>query len=172
MNKLFFIFSICAVAMLFGCTAPEGSASTEQSVVSTDDDRSAQIELLFDKYVLNEWDVMDMYAENVLCKINNVEFSGRDNLMGGFKMHHDALYSEIAIDDASIQTEYWSDGSVWSRAWFTWTGNGQTTGEGYSNRGHFSYKWQDGVIAELYGYWSEDAQNAEAAAYAAANASE
>ena len=134
MNKLFFIFSICAVAMLFGCTAPEGSASTEQSVVSTDDDRSAQIELLFDKYVLNEWDVMDMYAENVLCKINNVEFSGRDNLMGGFKMHHDALYSEIAIDDASIQTEYWSDGSVWSRAWFTWTGNGQTTGEGYSNR--------------------------------------
>ena len=89
--------------MLFGCTAPEDSASTEQSVVSTDDDRSAQIELLFDKYVLNEWDVMDMYAENVLCKINNVEFSGRDNLMGGFKMHHDALYSEIAIDDASIQ---------------------------------------------------------------------
>ena len=91
MNKLFFTFSICAVAMLFGCTAPEDSASTEQSVVSTDDERSAQIELLFDKYVLNEWDVMDIYAENVLCKINNVEFSGRDNLMGGFKMHHDAL---------------------------------------------------------------------------------
>ena len=39
---------------------------------------------------------MDMYAENVLCKINNVEFSGRDNPMGGFKMHHDALYNEIA----------------------------------------------------------------------------
>ena len=172
MNKLFFTFSICAVAMLFGCTAPEDSAATGQSVVSTDDERSAEIELLFDKYVLNEWDVMDMYAENVLCKINNVEFSGRDNLMGGFKMHHDALYNEIAIDDASIQTEYWSDGSVWSRAWFTWTGNGQTTGESYSNRGHFSYKWQDGVIAELHGYWSEDVQNAEAAAYAAANAPE
>ena len=44
--------------------------------------------------------------------------------------------------------------------------------ESYSNRGHFSYKWQDGVIAELHGYWSEDAQNAEAAAYAAANAPE
>ena len=149
MNKLFFTLSLCAVAMLFGCTAPEDSAATEQSVVSTDDERSAQIELLFDKYVLNEWDVMDMYAENVLCKINNVEFSGRDNLMGGFKMHHDALYNEIAIADASIQTEYWSDGSVWSRAWFTWTGNGQTTGESYSNRGHFSYKWQDGVIADF-----------------------
>jgi len=172
MNKLFFTFSICAVVILFGCTAPEDSAAREQSVVSTDDERSAQIGLLFDKYVLNEWDVMDMYAENVLCKINNLEFSGRDNMMGGFKMHHDALYSEIAIDDASIQTEYWSDGSVWSRAWFTWTGNGQTTGESYSNRGHFSYKWKDGVIAEVHGYWSEDAQNAEAAAYTAANASE
>ena len=60
--------------------------------------------------------------------------------------------------------------SVWSRAGY-WTGNGQTTGD-YSSRGHFSYKWQDGVIAELHGYWSEDAQNAEAAAYTAANASE
>ena len=55
--------------------------------------------------------------------------------------------------------------------WFTWTGDGQTTGDSYSNRGHFGYKWEDGRIAELHG-WSEDVQNTEAAAYAAANASE
>ena len=29
-----------------------------------------------------------------------------------FKMHHDALYNEIAIDDASIQTEYWMMGGL------------------------------------------------------------
>ena len=172
MNKTLYTFTLCATAMLFGCAPAEQDGALEQSTVRTDDELSAKIELLFDKYIQNEWDVMDLYAEDVVCKINNVEFSGRDNLMGGFKMHHDALYSNIAIKDMRIQSEYWSDGEIWSRSWFTWTGDGQTTGDSYSNRGHFGYKWEDGRIAELHGYWSEDVQNTEAAAYAAANANE
>ena len=172
MNKTLYTFTLCATAMLFGCAPADQDGAMEQSTVRTDDELSAKVELLFDKYIQNEWDVMDLYAEDVVCKINNVEFSGRDNLMGGFKMHHDALYSNIAIKDMRIQSEYWNDGEIWSRSWFTWTGDGQTTGDSYSNRGHFGYKWEDGSIAELHGYWSEDAQNTEAAAYAAANASE
>ena len=172
MDKTLYTFTLCAAAMLFGCAPADQNEAMEQSTVRTNDELSAKIELLFDKYIQNEWDVMDLYAEDVLCKINNVEFSGRDNLMGGFKMHHDALYSNIAIKDMRIQSEYWSDGEIWSRSWFTWTGDGQTTGDSYSNRGHFGYKWEDGRIAELHGYWSEDVQNTEAAAYAAANAGE
>jgi ketosteroid isomerase-like protein len=172
MNKAPYTLVLWAAAMLFGCAPAEQNGASEQSTVSMDDEFSVKIELLFDKYVQNEWDVMDLYAEDVVCKINNLEFSGRENLMGGFKMHHDALYSNIDIKDMRIQSEYWSDGEVWSRSWFTWTGDGQTTGDSYSNRGHFGYKWEDGRIVELHGYWSEDAQNTEAAAYAAAKASE
>ena len=172
MNKTLCTLTLCAAAMLFGCAPADQVGAVEQSTIRRDDELSAKIELLFDKYIQNEWDVMDLYAEDVVCKINNIEFSGRDNLMGGFKMHHDALYSNIVIKDIRIQSEYWSDGETWSRSWFTWTGDGQTTRDSYSNRGHFCYKWKEGRIAELHGYWSEDAQNTEEAAYAAAIASE
>ena len=138
--------------------------------VRTDDDLTAKIELLFDKYIQNEWDVMDLYAEDVVCKINNVEFSGRIASWTDSNAPRCSLQQHRHQGHAFNQNM--EDGEIWSRSWFTWTGDGQTTGDSYSNRGHFGYKWEDGRIAELHGYWSEDAQNTEAAAYAAANASE
>ena len=85
MNKTLCTFTLCATAMLFGCAPADQDGAMEQSTVRTDDELSAKIELLFDKYIQNEWDVMDLYAEDVVCKINNVEFSGRDNLMADSK---------------------------------------------------------------------------------------
>ena len=102
MNKAPYTLVLWAAAMLFGCAPADQNGASEQSTVSMDDEFSAKIELLFDKYVQNEWDVMDLYAEDVVCKINNLEFSGRENLMGGFKMHHDALYSNIDIKALSL----------------------------------------------------------------------
>ena len=74
MNKTLCTFTLCATAMLFGCAPADQNGAMEQSCVRTDDELSAKIELLFDKYIQNEWDVMDLYAEDVVCKINNVEF--------------------------------------------------------------------------------------------------
>jgi ketosteroid isomerase-like protein len=46
-------------------------------------------------------------------------------------------------------------------------GKGQTTGQEYSNRGHFDYKWEDGKIVELLAYFDETSENNEIAAYTA-----
>ena len=81
MNKTRYTLTLCAAAMLLGCVPADQDGAVEQSTVRTDDELSAKIELLFDKYIQNEWDVMELYAEDVLCKINNVEFSGRDHLL-------------------------------------------------------------------------------------------
>lgn len=172
MKQTLFTLGLSVSILLIACTpkVTETPSDVDQpSIVKMDDEISVQIQLLFDKYVQNEWDVMDLYAEDVICKINNIEITGRDNLMEGFKMHHTLLYKDIKIEDNRIQTEYWNDGEIWSRSWFTWTGQGQTTGTDYSNRGHFDYKWQDGKIVELLGYWSEDVQNLETAALAEAS---
>lgn len=163
-----YLILLLATGILIGCTQPEPSDHTPQTTVETNDEYSQKIQLLFDKYVQNDFDVMEYYAEDVACYINNAVFSGRDNLMGGFKMHHDIMYKDIAIEESTIQTEYWSNGEVWSRAWFTWTGTGQTTGDSYSNRGHFDYKWENGQIVTLMAYYSEEIQNKEAAALQAA----
>ena len=167
MKKTLHTLVFCMSILLIACTSMSTETTsnvTKPSVVKMDDEISAKIQLLFEKYIQNEWDIMDLYAEDVVCKINNLEITGRDNLMEGFKMHHALLYKDIMIENNRIQTEYWNNGEIWSRAWFTWTGQGQTTGTNYSNRGHFDYKWQDGQIVELLGYWSEDIQNLETSA--------
>ena len=87
--------------------------------------------------------------------------------MQGFQAHHDVLYDNITIEDLYVHTNYFTSGDIWSNAWFTWKGTGKTTGEEYSNRGHFDYKWEDGKIAILQAYYSEYAEQNEAAAYAA-----
>ena len=70
--------------------------------------------------------------------------------MTGWKSHHEVLFENIDIQDVYVHTNYFSDGAVWSNAWFTWSAEGQTTGEEYSNRGHFDYRWEDGKIVELW----------------------
>ena len=43
-------------------------------------------------------------------------------------------------------------------------GVGKTTGEEYTNRAHFDYKWENGKIVELLAYYSEYADLKESAA--------
>lgn len=161
------LMMLLLVVTLVGC-----SNQTKQSIIKTDDELSANIEYLFEKYVDNDFDVSEYYADDIVCKINNIEFSGYDNLIPGFKAHHDILYNNINIEDMYIHTNYFADGEIWTNAWFTWTGTGKTTGNEYSNRGHFDYKWEDGKIVELLAYYSETAEMTEAAAYETANMKE
>ena len=62
-NKTLYTFTMCATAMLFGCAPADQDGAMELSTVKTDDELSAKIELLFDKYIQNEWDVMDVYQD-------------------------------------------------------------------------------------------------------------
>ena len=144
-----------------------GCADNNQSVIKTDDELSSNIKYLMEKYEKNEFDVSELYADDMVSRINNMELQGYDNLMPGFKAHHDFLYENIKINDLYVHTNYFADGEIWSNAWFTWTGTGKTTGEEYSNRGHFDYRWEDGKIVELLAYYSESAENNEIAAYTA-----
>lgn len=139
-----------------------------QSTIKTEDELTANIELLLEKYVNNDFDISNYYADDVICKINNIEFSGYENLIPGFKAHHEILYNNINIKDLYVHTNYFADGEIWTNAWFTWTGTGKTTGTDYSNRGHFDYKWEDGKIVELLAYYSETAEMTETAALKAA----
>ena len=117
---------------------------------------------------VNEFDVSELYSKDLISRINNMEINGYDNLIPGFKAHHEILYNNINIKDLYVHTNYFANGEIWSNAWFTWTGTGKTTGDDYSNRGHFDYKWENGKIVELLAYYSENAEAKEAKAYSEA----
>ena len=59
-------FVLLLVVTLAGCT------ETKHSVIKTDDELTAKIQLLFDKYVDNAFNVSEFYAEDIVCKINNM----------------------------------------------------------------------------------------------------
>ena len=153
---------------IFLCISLLGCDETKQSVIKTDDELSSNIKFLLEKYVKNEFDVSELYSKDLISRINNMEINGYDNLIPGFKAHHEILYNNINIKDLYVHTNYFSNGEIWSNAWFTWTGTGKTTGDDYSNRGHFDYKWENGKIVELLAYYSENAEAKEAKAYSEA----
>tara|TARA_B100000965_G_scaffold280372_1_gene238203 strand:+ start:391 stop:879 length:489 start_codon:yes stop_codon:yes gene_type:complete len=156
-----YLYSIILCALLIGCT------NSNQSIIKTDDDLSAKISLQYENYVANDFSFSDQYSENVVARINNTVIEGKDNLMTGWKAHHEVLYSNINIEEVYIHTNHFVDGAVWTNAWLTWSGKGQTTGEEYTNRAHFDYKWEEGKIVELLAYFDETAENGEIAAYTA-----
>ena len=70
-----FIYTITLSALLLSC------ANTNQSVVKSDDELSSTINLLFEKYVANDWELSDYYADDVIARVNNQELNGYENLI-------------------------------------------------------------------------------------------
>ena len=150
---------IIIFAILIGC------ADTNQSILKTDDELSSNIKMLFEKYENNDFEVSQYYVDDVIARINNTdEITGFENLTAGFKAHHD-MFDNIELKDLYVHTNYFASGEIWSNAWLTWTGSGKTTGKEYSNRAHWDYKWENGKIVVVQGYFDESIGEMEIAAY-------
>ena len=150
---------IIIFAILIGC------ADANQSILKTDDELSSNIKMLFEKYENNDFEVSQYYVDDVITRINNTdEITGFENLTAGFKAHHD-MFDNIELKDLYVHTNYFASGEIWSNAWLTWTGSGKTTGKEYSNRAHWDYKWENGKIVVVQGYFDESIGKMEIAAY-------
>ena len=150
---------------IFLCISLLGCNEAKYSVIKTDDELSSNIKLLFEKYENNDFEVSQYYIDDVISRFNNTEITGFENLTAGFKAHHDMLYNNIKLKDVYVHTNYFASGEIWSNAWLTWTGTGKTTGKEYSNRAHFDYKWENGKIVVVQGYFDEAIEKMEIAAY-------
>ena len=76
-----------------------------------------------------------------------------------------SLLSLASLKDLYVHTNYFANGEIWSNVWSTWTGTGKTTGKEYSSRIHFDYKWENGKIVVVQGYFDESSEKMEIAAY-------
>ena len=150
---------IIIFAILIGC------ADKNQSILKTDDELSSNIKMLTEKYENNDFEVSQYYANDVITRLNNTELNGFENLTAGFKAHHEMLYNNIKIKDLYVHTNYFANGEIWSNVWATWTGTGKTTGKEYSLPTHFDYKWENGKIVVVQGYFDESLEKMEIAAY-------
>ena len=84
------------------------SCNEQITVVKVDDEPSSKS---------NHWKICrkwfwctDFYTDEVITRINNLEFTGYENLMQGFH-HHDVLYDNTIIEDLYVHTNYFTSGT-------------------------------------------------------------
>ena len=119
---------------------------------------------MIEKQLINLLLEKDFYEENKGRVSKSMFTNGTGKLYETITKAHSDSESNISIDELYVHTNYFSDGEVWSNSWFTWSAVGKTTGEEYTNRAHFVYKWENGKIVELLAYYSEYADLKESAA--------
>ena len=61
----------------------------------------------------------------------------------------------------NLTSARYNNGSVWSMAWFQWTGKGKYTGNEVSFPFHISYLWEGDKIIEEVQFFSTDVFDAE-----------
>ena len=93
-----YLYSFLLCALIIGC------ADSNQSILKSDDDLSAKINIQYENYAANDFSFSDQYSDDVVARINNMVIEGKDNLMTGWKSHHEFLYSNINIEDIYIHT--------------------------------------------------------------------
>ena len=131
--------------------------------LSRADDLSQIINSLAVDYETNSFVIYDkVLSDDAVVYINNTKMDGK-TVKAAFKQHH-TIFNDIDISENYAHTNYFSDGEVWTNNWFTWNGTGNATGLRYSNKAHFDFKWENGVVVQLQCYFDPTGLNMELAA--------
>ena len=128
--------------------------------LSRADDLSQIINSLAVDYETNSFVIYDkVLSDDAVVYINNTKMDGK-TVKAAFKQHH-TIFNDIDISENYAHTNYFSDGEVWTNNWFTWNGTGNATGLRYSNKAHFDFKWENGVVVQLQCYFDPTGLNME-----------
>ena len=131
--------------------------------LSRTDKLSKTIESLGKDYETNSFVIYDkVLSDDAVVYLNNSKTDGK-TVKAAFKQHH-TIFNDIKISSTYSHTNYFNDGEVWTNNWFTWNGTGNTTGIRYTNKAHFDFKWENGVVVEMQCYFDSKVLEMELAA--------
>ena len=159
MKKFFLLLLFVAPTLMF--------SQKSAGKLSRTDKLTKTIESLASDYETNSFVIYEkILSDNAVVYLNNTKTDGK-TVKAGFRQHHE-IFNDIKISNPYSHTNYFNDGEVWTNNWFTWTGTGNTTGIRYTNKAHFDFKWENGVVVELGCYFDSKVLEMELAAAAAA----
>ena len=136
------------------------SCDNNHGIVKYDDPKTDAIRTVFE-YVSNE---DNSYLEEVFSKDMFMVNPANDTLyyddfLSGIENMYD-LFDDIAFDtgdgDANadeVETNYYTNGLVWTQIWSSFEATGKYTGEKVSFPFHIAYKWEDDKIIEEYQFF-------------------
>ena len=157
MKKFFLLLLFIAPTLMF--------SQKSAGKLSRTDKLTKIIESLAEDYETNSFVIYEKtLSDNAVVYVNNTKIDGK-TAKAGFRQHHE-IFNDIKISNQYSHTNYFNDGEVWTNNWFTWTGTGNKTGIRYTNKAHFDFKWENGVVVELGCYFDSKVLEMELAAAA------
>ena len=166
MKKTILLFSL----IIFSSCNQSGSR------IEVSDEKSKIIQKIFDEVAAERIDYLEDIFSSEMKMVNskNEEFN-KNQFIIGIKDMLD-LFDDISFDNVNsdadgseIETNYYSNGNVWSSIWNNFSATGKYTGQKVNFPFHISYKWKGDKIIEEYQFFDLMAFENEANARASQN---
>ena len=139
--------------LLISCTQPF-------SKIEVNDEKSKIIEKIFQEVAAEKTQYLEeIFSDNMkMVNSKKVEFN-KNEFLSGIKDMYD-LFENISFDlvDANadgseIETNYYSNGKVWTSVWNNFSATGKYTGKKVSFPFHISYQWEGNKIIEEFQFF-------------------
>ena len=166
MKKTILLFSL----IIFSSCNQSGSR------IEVSDEKSKIIQKIFDEVAAERIDYLENVFSSEMKMVNskNEEFN-KNQFIIGIKDMLD-LFDDISFDNVNadadgseIETNYYSNGNIWSSIWNNFSATGKYTGQKVNFPFHISYKWKGDKIIEEYQFFDLMAFENEANARASQN---
>ena len=99
---------------------------------------------------------MSMYVDTCKTLFNTKTESLSNDEVVAFHQENDAMYSsrKFLDEDQEYEMVVTDNGETWVNAWLDWQGTLKANGKVIDIPIHLTYKFVDGKIARLVGYWN------------------
>ena len=149
MKKLFFI----PLIMIFSCSRPFAK-------VDSSDEKSTIIKKIFEEVSAERTDYLkEVFSDNMkMVNSKDVIFNKEEFIAGIEEMFDlfDDIKFESVNEDANgseIETNYYSNGKIWSSIWNNFSATGKYTGQKVKFPFHISYQWENDKIIEEFQFF-------------------
>lgn len=152
------------------------SCNQSYSRIEVNDQKSKIIQKIFDEVSSEKVEFLSKTFSDDMIMVNSkeVRFNKKEFLNGIEDMYD--LFEDISFDpvdgDANgseIETNYYSNGKIWTSVWNNFSAKGKYTGQKISFPFHISYQWEGDKIIEEYQFFDMTYFQKEANARASKN---
>lgn len=165
MKKITFI----SLLFIFSCSQPFAR-------VDTSDEKSIIIKKIFEEVSNERIDYLKEIFSDDMKMVNSKEISfNKNEFIAGIEEMFD-LFDEITFESvdgdangSEIETNYYSNGKIWSSIWNNFSATGKYTGQKVKIPFHISYQWKNDKIIEEFQFFDTEYFEKEANAKASKN---
>ncbi len=167
-------------------TQSDAQTEADHSLLRTTDQLSLKAREFFSALSNKNFEFFEsFFADTVEVHINGLTINGKEEYIKRLKKISQDLYVEIewkwlhshtnyfAPDaiawDGRTMAEHTSAPTIWSNTWTICKTIGRTTGQESEMPMHLDFRWYNGKVIEMLGYYDPTTMNEEIAAWEAAN---